>query len=56
MEQNLSLNYNSTKFLDDETKINLQDMLVKQIAVMTVGMTPMQMLIIFCMLYNQILR
>ena len=52
--KNLSFNYNSVKYLDDNTKFKIHWLLEKQTLVMIVGMMQMQMLTISCMLYSHL--
>ena len=47
--KNLSLNYNSMKFLDDNLKFKVTGYTVKLILVMTVGMMQTQTQVILCM-------
>ena len=52
--QNISLNYNSMKFLNDKTKLKFTGYSRKQIVVTIAGMMQMLMQIIYCMLFNQL--
>ena len=51
--KNLSLNYNSMKFLKDNQNLKTQVMLEKQIVGTIAGMMLTQMQIILCMLFKQ---